>query len=379
MIKFEINKEQYNALLEKDKLFTFLSSEFSDATFNIGKDSLEVILKGGAGIARARYQIEAEGEDRSFRLDYPLFKTAICKFNAYDTITVEIDEELKIYAGDDEICLGIEEAPDVEGLYAFLDRTSSAILSGGHKMTLTEGVMDKINLASCFLQSADVDVNAIGLNHKGAIFADPNAILLAYFGEEGIDEETFSGIPEGEDYIKVHKLFLQLMPLLIKTNPDIMFAEDYEKIYWKDENSELVMASDYIDFTIPTLEEMEELYPQGEGHATVSAVELKKALDFFLGLYDERAKWNPIKFSITAGREVVIKYDAMTKHLTKTLRGSSATQDGEFQLESGKVLQYLNKLLGVGGENLEFDYDEESVGILVKSEVSEVLFAKTEG
>lgn len=378
MIKFEITKAQYNSIMEKDKLFTFVANVFNDATFKVTNSDLEIFLKSGSGIARVKYPIEAEGEERNFRLDYPLFKTAIMKFSSYETITVEIDEDLKIYAGDDEICLGIEEASDVDALYSFLDRTSSAVKEEGHVITLTEDVMNKITLASCFLGSADVDVNAIGINAKGTIFADPNAILVAYFDGE-LDNEAFSSLGEDEDYVKVHRLLLQLMPLLVTTNSNITFSNDYERIYWSDDNSEIVMASDYIDFTIPTNEDMESLKPQGEGHAVVSATELKRALDFFLGLYDERAKWNPIKFSITAGREVVIKYDAMTKHLTKTLRGSSATQDGEFQLESGKVLQYLNKLLAIGGGDLEFDYDEESVGILVKSNISEVLFAKTEG
>ena len=238
------------------------------------------------------------------------------------------------------------------------------ITSQGLSADITQEIADDLALAnSLFIPQQNV--NSIGLGKKGIIYAVRSIILRTFFKHQ-LSDQLFSML-DG-DYIYLHKYTISLINHLYNLNSRFNFSEDYSTIYWENEDSVLILTQPRVTLEIPTDEELECFVPNNEsaGSFSTDIEELKDALNFFEGFY-AGSVWKPIRFEISAGKEVELKYTHPSANITKAL-SASGTQDGTFALDSETLKKTLAKVKDKRDERdepltAEFTYEDGRLGV----------------
>ena len=392
----EINfsKEQIDSFISNSKLYAYLYNNLSKAYFRINETTANFFLKGNAGVFKQTFDIERKGESKEsicFSVDFAKWSNALHKFSYADSLTLSISNKnnlikLSTDSSSDIINLSIskysEDSSDVITLTHSLPEKKNKITKSGLVLDLNEDILGDFNLVSNLFASQG-SVNSVGLGKNGIIYADRATILKTEF-VTSIPDDLFESLADDESYIYIHHYLLSLFPYLAKENTKIYFSSNYDSIYWKSEDKELVYMSDYREIAIPDDDQLEGFIPQNKDSLfELSISDFKDALDFFNGFYEGSA-WRPITFVSTANKEITLRYRHPEADITKTLP-CVCDYDGTFILESEALKKVMNKVRDKRGDSKEgpmivkVNFDDDAPGVLCQvGDYCNVIFAKLE-
>ena len=386
----EINftKENFEKFLSNSKLYQYLYSSLTKSYITLDKNKFTFYMRGSVGVFKETFNVEYDGDSLTIYVDFSKWLNALQKFEYADSINISFTKSaMKISTPDspDIINLSIISFPkDDAEIVAFINKIpkdKKKIMDLGLKLTLTDEIISDFNLASSLFINQG-RVNSIGLSKNGVIYADRSTILKTTFTSP-IEDNLFKCVEDGEDYFYIHSQLISLMNIIYKDNPDIYFSDNYEEIYWANDDVELVYIYANRDLAIPTDEQLEAFIPQNpDSYFEVDLGIFKDALNFFNGFY-EGSVWKPITFNCVANKEITMRYRHPSADITKELPCSCST-DGEFILESDAIKKVTSKVKDKREDKSEdmkirVSYDDEAPGILCNiGDYCMVIFAKLE-
>lgn len=386
----EINftKENFEKFLSNSKLYQYLYSSLTKSYITLDKNKFTFYMRGSVGVFKETFNVEYDSDPLTIYVDFSKWLNALQKFEYADSINISFAKSvMKISTPDspDVINLSIISFPkDDAEIVAFINKIpkdKKKIMDLGLKLTLTDEIISDFNLASSLFINQG-RVNSIGLSKNGVIYADRSTILKTTFTSP-IEDNLLKCIEDGEDYFYIHSQLISLMNIIYKDNPDIYFSDNYEEIYWANDDVELVYIYANRDLAIPTDEQLEAFIPQNpDSYFEVDLGIFKDALNFFNGFY-EGSVWKPITFNCVANKEITMRYRHPSADITKELPCSCST-DGEFILESDAIKKVTSKVKDKREDKSEdmkirVSYDDEAPGILCNiGDYCMVIFAKLE-
>lgn len=386
----EINftKENFEKFLSNSKLYQYLYSSLTKSYITLDKNKFTFYMRGSVGVFKETFNVEYDGDPLTIYVDFSKWLNALQKFEYADSINISFTKSaMKISTPDspDVINLSIISFPkDDAEIVTFINKIpkdKKKIMDLGLKLTLTDEIISDFNLASSLFINQG-RVNSIGLSKNGVIYADRSTILKTTFTSP-IEDNLLKCVEDGEDYFYIHSQLISLMNIIYKDNPDIYFSDNYEEIYWANDDVELVYIYANRDLAIPTDEQLEAFIPQNpDSYFEVDLGIFKDALNFFNGFY-EGSVWKPITFNCVANKEITMRYRHPSADITKELPCSCST-DGEFILESDAIKKVTSKVKDKREDKSEdmkirVSYDDEAPGILCNiGDYCMVIFAKLE-
>lgn len=389
-MKFTLNANSVETLIKKTKLFNYLVIQLKtlkgkneDIYFKLSNNTLALFYRGARGAFKTCIEAFMENPEDVFyfSVDFSKWQTALCKLSTYSSINFDVNNHLlKLYIDgtDNEINLGVVEfAADSEeatSLESFIQGGKESISESGRSLTVDYSFLQNVQFANILPISDDY---VIGFSSKEVIYADRVLILKAAF-DKVYNEEFFSNLEDDEKYVKLHPSISNLLPLICGTNPKIHFSNLYDDIYWKDDDTEIYMRSDYIDMVPPTDDEFEDFKPQNGGIIETSLEVLEKGVDFFTGMY-EGSSWKPLTFDCANGG-VVLRYVHPTTQLKKTLDNTTCTENGKFLVEAEVLRKVIERVYTNNNKTdaeVRFEYDEDAPGVYCTvGDKYSIIFAK---
>lgn len=376
---------QYSVFFEKSKLYSTINSLLTKTCFKLSKNLLTFTLMGNAyGLLKTEIPVSYEDEDYYFSVDFSKWLVALRKFSNCDFINFDLSRNtLKIYSSDskDFIDLGIvvftNDSSEANIINRFIEETSSRAVTRGSLLTLNDEILNNLRLADSFFGAQGTN-NSIGLGPQDVMYSDPVIVLKANFSED-LPQEFFKNL-KGEDYVYIHTFTNRMLNILYKTNPDIYFFDDYEKIYWRDEDTALVLVSEPREIVLPTAEEFQAIQPQ-EGYSfVVSLKELSEDLDFFEGFYDS-VSWQPIIFNFVENEDVLLEYKRPVLNISRNLKDVKSPTTMSFTTSYEFLLKVIRKISSRFSdlEDVEvfISFDDSAPGIYVNiGDVCEFVLSK---
>ena len=378
-MKFEITNSSKAVLKNKAKLYSAVNKSFNKAFFKVNGNTLTFVLRGTNGVMRTTLDIENnDSTDVAYlSVDYTKWNTALQKFDAENSILCSVKGSsltLGTEKNTDAISLSINtydsDSQEANVIDNFIDKQSAEITKTGHEIVMNNDIVANLLMVNAFMSQGSA--NSIGLGKDEAVYASRAAIIKAHL-DEPLPSELFEDIEDG-DYIFIHTDILNLMSIFHQTNDSVWFSEDYEIVYWHDDDTDIVVSSESRNVSLPSQEEFEELLPVDENSViNVSIENLDSALAFFNGFYEDTV-WKPIKFDISKKKGANLRYASVTTNISKEINGATgkdggAFVDGTFVLASDaleKLLSKVSERLKDTSENVILKYDEDSMGVYVK-------------
>lgn len=387
-MKFKLNNEQLNILSSNAKLYSYLSQQFGEAYFKVEPGFLTFHYRGQTGVLNTKIPLaEYDGEEsKYFKTDYAKWQTALNRLDNENGISFEaMGTYLRCFieGTDDEICLSanyFDEEDEVAIVVdTLLNEKRSEIEASGKMLTVTPDFLSNVNLAISLFNANSGAANAVGFNSNEVVYAD-RLTVFRVSADEAIEESFFENLEEEESYVKLHQYIIGLMNLVFTDSAQIWFNDTYDTIYWKGENTELVINSGSIDMVIPSEEEIDFIKPVEEtsGAMTVNIATLKKGVDFFQGFF-EGSVWKPIVFQCKRNEEVTLEYKNPSANIKKILNNSEATEEGRFLIEAETLKKLIDKVSARGGVDgvVQIYFDDEAAGVyLTALDKYRVIFAK---
>ena len=380
-----LTSNELDTLKVYSKVYDYLSDKFTKAYFKLSKGELTYFLRGAQGTWRTIMQVDYDGAPEYFSIDSKKWANALQKFAYADSINFSLQKnliKLSVDGNNDVINFGISRYAEDTSEAAIMN-TSFNLEDNSYPfhLTLTDDVMDDLSLASGLFISQS-DVNSIGLGKKGVIYADRATILRTKFNNP-IDDVFFTNLNEDEEYVYIHEYLIGLFQLLKRTNPEVSFNPSYDSFYWTDGVSEIILAQEFRELSIPTQEEINSIIPKNkDSYFEVSLEELKNALDFFTGFYEDSA-WKPLTFTSVANKEISLRYNHNQSDITKEL-SVVCGYDGSFILGSDSVRKIAMKVKDRREDTTDplmvrFTFDNEALGVHCEiGNFCDVIFAKLE-
>lgn len=368
---FTLNNYQLATLKNKSRLYSTLSNIFTKTYFKIEKGSFHFYLRGSQGLLSTTIPVEYEGPTQYFSVDYTKWATSLQKFEDCEKILFEVNDSLlrlSVEGTSDIINLGIssfdESSSEATIMNTFISTKGTEIYNQNNELVLNDEILDAFNLADS-LFCAQGKANSIGLSKNRIMYSDRSAVLRVTLSEP-LDDNLFKNLPEGEDYIYIHSFILKLLQQLSKFNPLVSFNNEYELIYWADEDTELIIASEEREVALPDEEQWNAIRPENEDSAFSTSLDvLREGLAFFTGFYVGSA-WKPLTFDVQAGKEVVLNYKHPTAEIKKSLPNVTGTYAGNFMLESetlGKIVTKVGDHYKDQKVDITFNYDDVARGV----------------
>ena len=347
-----------------------MNTKFDKAYFKVSKGELIFALCSNNGIITTRLETDYEGDTQYFSLDYRKWQIALQKFSNVDTIKVSLEDSLlKLYVEGslDEINLGtVPYASDslpAKQIDDFMPNKSAEVKSCNHVLVLTPEIRSYFDLANS-LFTVQARVNSIGVSKTNVMYADKNCIVKENLTEP-LSDDLFVGLDPDDNHIYLHTFTVKIMDVLKDFNNTFYFNDEYELMAWEDDNTKLVIFSDDKNISLPTDEQLESFLPEDRNvYFDVKLSDLKNSLAFFVGFYSSEA-WQPIKFTIEKGKDILLSYNHPTSEITKTLTGVRSDKEGSFLLDSEVLRKIVAKLSDRGfGEDpvVRINYDEKDSG-----------------
>lgn len=374
-MEFTITREQLDDMQKYGKLYSYIQQSFTKTYFSIGKGVFSIFFYGQKGALKTTFNIDTiEGDTRYFQIDYSKWINALSKLSFAKEVTLKLSEKfLKVFVSgsSDIINLGIfsyeKDSSEMDTVESFIPNYIKRVSASTKNVNLTEDLISAITAASSMFSTAGNN-NAIALFPHYVMYADRSIVLKANLKEQ-------INIPSK---VVLHKYTAGILPFLYSSYPLVQFAQDFEVLLWDDTNgTQLVLASEPCEITIPTEAEVTSIAPQGEkGILVVPPAELQLCLNFFNGFY-EASVWKPITFMVVANKEASLHYKHSTAEISKDL-GVVGDMDGEFVIGSESLLKLINKAVNtVEGGEVTFEYDADAPGVSCNiAGLFDVVFAK---
>jgi hypothetical protein len=219
----------------------------------------------------------------------------------------------------------------------------------------------------------------VALKKDSVMYADRSIILKVLVGAR--DEFL-----KDRDSVGIHKFVSGFLLQAMRFNTNFIFDEHYETVYWEDENTKVVVASERCVIALPTDEELAMFVPQEDserGRFSIGQNSLYESLEFFNGFY-EASVWKPITF-LCKDNKVKLYYKHPTTEVSKNLDTAEFSQNmnAEFQIVSELLTKLLQKAIDnsdsedVDSQKVTITYDEEAAGVhCVIGNSYDVVFAK---
>lgn len=382
-MKFTLTERNLNVLRNKIKLHNYISSLFTRAYFKIDKNIFSFSLRGQTGVFQTTVDLDTSPEEITepfyFSIDYSKWQTALQKFEGVKELNLEATSNvLKISSNEsnDFINLGLlsfkEDSSEANVINNFI-KTKKEESSKFNRLTLTVDLLNSFNFVDTLFSNQSTQVNSIGLSKRSIIYSDRATVLKINLDPSFIKEDLI--IPNNGEYTFIHSNTIKLFNLLSRTSSVVYFNENYDDLYWEDEDSALYMILEERKIALPTPGEFEAIKPHEGGSFKAPVSVIKNGLDFFTGFY-EGSMWKPITFEVHADEETVLHYKHPVAEITKTLNNIIGTEEGTFTVDSETLKKILNKSL----EDSEaiINYDEEAPGIYLLIDNCEAILSKLE-
>lgn len=369
MKNFELNNYNLALIQRKNRLYSYLNGKLDKAYFKLTNGQFIIALCSGDGLVKTTLSIDYTGEDTYFSLDYNKWQIALQKFVGIDSLKFSLNKSLlKIYVdgSEDVINLGVityeSDSVVATKVNDFISDRKREIQSFNHHLTLNSELLSHFDLMNNLFSSQN-RVNSIGLSKTDVMYSDRSVVVKANLSEE-LPDDLFSGIEDDDNHIYLHTFTLKLFEYLAEFNTDIYFDNDYEVIYWGDDETDLVLCSDSKNVNLPTEEQFEGIKPQNrDTFIDINIDDLRGCLDFFKGFYEESA-WKPLKFILEKGKEVSVCYKHPTAEVNKTIVGTVSNFDSQFVLDAEtlrKITSKIRERLSEGEVLIRFNFDDASV------------------
>lgn len=358
-------------LKNKSKLYSTLSNVFTKTYFKVETDAFCFYLRGAKGLLQTTIPVDYSGDTYYFSIDYMKWVTSLQKFEDCEKVHFELGDNLlrlSVEGTSDVINLGIssfdETSSEASIMNTFISTKGTEIYNVGNELVLNNEILDAFSLTDN-LFCAQGKVNSIGLSKNRIMYSDRSAVLRVSLSED-LDDNLFKSLEEGEDYIYIHSFTLKLFQQFAKFNPLVFFDTSYELIYWSDDDTEIIIASEEKEVALPDDEQWNAIKPENQDSSfTTTLGILKEGLSFFTGFYAGTA-WKPITFDIEAGKEIVLNYKHPTTEIKKSLADVTGTYDGRFMLDSdtlGKIVAKVSDHYKEDNVEITFNYDDDAPGI----------------
>lgn len=369
---FKLTSNQLGILQNKSKLCAYLNSSLTKSFFKLTSDKLTLFQRGSAGAFCINIPVQSNVSNNIYySVDYNKWNNALLKFSSYNEVEVSISKNVLALAVPgtlDIINLSIltydTDSSEAYLIDNFISDTYASIFSSDLKLSLTEDVLDNFDLADS-LFSSQGRVNSIGLSKDEVIYSD-RSVVLKIKSSNHLPEELFGNL-SSDDYIFIHSFFLKLFKLLVKTNSEVYFSNDYETIYWEDDHSKLIISSDSRDIALPTNDQWEMIKPSSDAASfTTDIYSLQEGLNFFTGFYEETA-WKPIIFE-ASDSGVKLYYRHPTTEISKSINNITSSAKGYFMISSETINKILSKISFKFNSDIPVTvfYDEDSPGVYCK-------------
>ena len=355
MKHFKLNNYNLALLQEKSKLYTYLNGKLDKVICKLSGNDFIIALTGGDGVVLTNLEIEyengssAEAEPLYFSIDYQKWVTALLKFSGTDALHISLGDSimrLKMEESKDVISLSLiyyEEGSQQSNMITrFISERRDEIKDFNHKITLTPELLSDFDLMNN-LFSTQGRVNAIGVSSRDVLYSDRSTVVKVNL-EENLPDTLFDSLSEDETYIHLHSYILKLLDILSEFNQDVWFDSDYEVLYWTDEHTEIVIASEARTLALPTPEQFEGIKPvDRNSYFDVNLDLLRTSLSFFLGFYEGEA-WKPVTFILNKDEDIVLRYSRPSADITKTLTGVRSPYNYKFSVDSETLRKILQKV-----------------------------------
>lgn len=369
MKNFELNNYNLSLIQKKSRLYSYLNTKLDKAYFKLSKGQFMFALCSGSGLVRTTLNIDYDGDDTYFSLDYNKWQIALQKFVGVDNLKFSLNNSLlKIYVdgSEDVINLGVisydENSDMAHKINDFIPDRKSHIKSFNHLLTLNDEVLSHFDLMNNLFTSQG-RVNSIGLGKKDVVYSDRSVVVKAKLENE-LPDSLFTDLEEGDDYIYLHTFTLKLFEMVSEFNKEVYFDNDYEIIYWGDEETDLVICSDSRTINLPTDEQFEGIKPSNrDTFIDINIDDLRSCLGFFRGFYEESA-WKPLRFVLEKGKDVLVRYKHPTADVHKTILGTVSNYNSGFILDAetlSKITSKVRERLSEGEVFIRFNFDDDSV------------------
>lgn len=385
-MKFTLAQNQLAIMQEKNKLYSYLSAEFTKTYFAVGEGYLTIFFHGARGALKTRISIPATANSSGvnyFQVDYGKWLNAISKLSFADEIVFNLTAKyLKIgtEGSSDSISLGIisyeEDSSEAINISSFIEHRKPLVDTAS--LVVDKDLADALQVTTSIFSSAAQN-NAVALKKESVMYADRSIILKVLTGSRG-------NFLKNRDSVGIHKFVGGFILQAMRFNTEFLFDENYETVYWEDSNSCAIIASERCVIELPTDEELSAFIPQEDsekGRLTVGQNSLYASLEFFNGFY-EASVWKPITF-LCKKDTVKLYYKHPTTEVSKSLDTASVVQsmDAEFPIMSELLSKLLQKAIDsvdssdVDTEQVTITYDEAAPGIhCVIGNSYDVVFAK---
>lgn len=373
-MKVVITRAEIQQLQEKAKVHSYLQSILTKTYIKVGPSCLTLYFCGIRGGFKQWVKLGGSGQESpmTYLIDYAKWLNALNKLVFSDKIILNATSKsitLSVEGSTDSIALGVTHFAE--------DSTESLMVDSFIENTLeTKNINIEKNIDGPMLESMQIanmmfssvcKNNTLALNNNRVMYADRSIIL----------EISHNQTNEPGDEVYLHKYTVGLISLVSRLNSRFFFDEDFNFLYWNDETSKLVIASEPREIAFPSKEDIQALTPSANTFE-VSQAKLLSGLDFFNGFYAS-SSWKPI--TLTEVEEgLLLNYAHPTAEISKVvdITSTSETRNVSFSIMSEmleKLLERSNEL--IPDELATFTYDENGAGVLCTvGSMYTIIFAK---
>lgn len=371
-MKFILRSSELHIFQEKLKIYTQVSRSASkpETYLKITPQILEFVIKTPQGLIKTLFQISDTDftESKYYQIDYLKWANALQKYGPDVDLALEIKKNALWFSAANKpgsISLALTTIGPQTSIAQTIDNLINTKKTlAVHKLELIPDILGKLSVANSMFVS-QVNFNSIGINQTGVINSNNIVITKAQFNDP-IDK-AFFGTRDPNTYIYIHTFFLDLFPLLVRTNNEVWFSDNtYDIIYWADDNTSFIMRSEPWSLALPSSEEWNNIIPQAGHEIEININELKDMLNFFEGFY-EAGDWKPLTFNLSANKSFELSYSHPTAVITQELP-IIPEFDASFMIDAGilsRALQKVKDFLPDPDAFFTLEYAEDSPGILL--------------
>lgn len=346
---FELNSKNLALLQDKTRIYTYLSGRLDKAYFKLMNGKFLFALYSNDGLMITTLDIDYEGDTEYFSAEWSKWNLALQKFIYSKSLKLSLNKNLLKISVDGSynvVTLSVvnydSDSIVAKQLDEFIPTKKTEIIGCNHKLELTPEVVSDFELMNS-LFSTQNKINSIGISKTDVIYADRSVVVKANL-EEPLSDSLFANINPEDDHIYIHSFILKLIEYLKDFNTTVYFDNEYEVLYWTDDNTEIIIYSDVKTINLPNKEQFEGIQPQNKDvFIDVPADKLVKGIDFFTGFFDG-SSWKPIKFILKKDEDVLLYYKNPISETKCNINGVVSKYNGEFILESETLRKIVQKI-----------------------------------
>ncbi len=347
VVRTTLSNEAVKALVQKNKLFSYLMSSFTRAYIVFEKQTLQVYLRGTRSVLSYEVPLkEAVDTDFAAIVDITKFVNSAKKTAGSGDLQIIYNfspTTLRLQgAVDDRITLSVNNIdladPSLIELRGFYAAKAPHIQSQGVKFQLTADFLMFVKKALVFM-AVNTKNNSIEVRPDSAVYADRTIV----FRENGLTNYPTNTIPR----FAIHKYVLGLFEFL---DPDAEFYydESTRTICWEHpmlSSFRLLLQMEPCSISVPEDTDLEMITPEADRATTlgIKVSKLKEAIEFFSGLY-EAAIWKPITFIWGSNKVLNLTYQHPTTEINKVLEVEAILEESKPEIQNADFILISDSL-----------------------------------